>query len=90
MKDKSLTLLDHTAVGDEETADDVIHLAVGLQFSGFKSVMALRGWATTLSQNLSMIICSKILKMVSHELYEGSLGWRTHPCCKRHDYRSAA
>lgn len=50
MKDKSLTLLDHTAVGDEETADDVIHLAAGLQFSGFKSVMALRRWATTLSQ----------------------------------------
>ncbi|KIK44850.1 hypothetical protein CY34DRAFT_45068, partial [Suillus luteus UH-Slu-Lm8-n1] len=39
MKDKSLTLLDHTAVCDEETADEVIHLAVGLQFSGFKSVM---------------------------------------------------
>ncbi|KAG1778866.1 CHAT domain-containing protein [Suillus placidus] len=29
----------HTAVGDEETPDEVIHLAVGLQFSGFKSVV---------------------------------------------------
>ncbi|KAG1895811.1 CHAT domain-containing protein [Suillus fuscotomentosus] len=29
----------HTAVGDEETPDDVIHLAAGLQFSGFKSVI---------------------------------------------------
>ncbi|KAG2067168.1 hypothetical protein BDR04DRAFT_943077, partial [Suillus decipiens] len=28
----------HTAVGDEETPDEVIHLAAGLQFSGFKSV----------------------------------------------------
>ncbi|KAG1717252.1 CHAT domain-containing protein [Suillus lakei] len=29
----------HTAVGDEETPDDVIYLAAGLQFSGFKSVV---------------------------------------------------
>ncbi|KAG1774789.1 CHAT domain-containing protein [Suillus placidus] len=29
----------HTAVGDEETPDEVIHLATGLQFSGFKSVV---------------------------------------------------
>ncbi|KAG2343859.1 TPR-like protein [Suillus weaverae] len=29
----------HTAVGDEETPDEVIHLAAGLQFSGFKSVV---------------------------------------------------
>ncbi|KAG1873810.1 CHAT domain-containing protein [Suillus subluteus] len=29
----------HTAVGDEETPDEVIHLAAGLQFSGFKSVI---------------------------------------------------
>ncbi|KAG1717664.1 uncharacterized protein EDB91DRAFT_1189727, partial [Suillus paluster] len=27
------------AVGDEETPDEVIHLAAGLQFSGFKSVI---------------------------------------------------
>ncbi|KIK37191.1 hypothetical protein CY34DRAFT_810585 [Suillus luteus UH-Slu-Lm8-n1] len=30
----------HTAVGDKETPDEVIHLAAGLQFSGFKSVVA--------------------------------------------------
>ncbi|KAG1733304.1 CHAT domain-containing protein, partial [Suillus lakei] len=30
----------HTAVGDEETPDEVIHLAAGLQFSGFKSVIS--------------------------------------------------
>ncbi|KAG1761799.1 CHAT domain-containing protein [Suillus occidentalis] len=30
----------HTAVGDEETPDEVIHLTVGLQFSGFKSVVS--------------------------------------------------
>ncbi|KAG2339505.1 hypothetical protein BDR05DRAFT_951137 [Suillus weaverae] len=29
----------HTAVGDEKTPDEVIHLAAGLQFSGFKSVV---------------------------------------------------
>ncbi|KAG1790427.1 CHAT domain-containing protein [Suillus plorans] len=29
----------HTAVGDEETLDEVIHLAAGIQFSGFKSVV---------------------------------------------------
>ncbi|KAG0698316.1 CHAT domain-containing protein [Suillus ampliporus] len=29
----------HTAVGDEETPDEVIHLAAALQFSGFKSVI---------------------------------------------------
>ncbi|KAG1857708.1 hypothetical protein DFJ58DRAFT_745006 [Suillus subalutaceus] len=29
----------HTAVGDEETPEEVIHLAAGLQFSGFKSVV---------------------------------------------------
>jgi CHAT domain-containing protein len=29
----------HTAIGDEETPDKVIHLAAGLQFSGFKSIV---------------------------------------------------
>ncbi|KAG1877490.1 CHAT domain-containing protein [Suillus subluteus] len=29
----------HTAIGDEETPDEAIHLAAGLQFSGFKSVI---------------------------------------------------
>ncbi|KAG2359464.1 CHAT domain-containing protein, partial [Suillus spraguei] len=29
----------HTAVGDKETPGEVIHLAAGLQFSGFKSVI---------------------------------------------------
>ncbi|KAG1862742.1 CHAT domain-containing protein [Suillus subalutaceus] len=29
----------HTAVGDVKTPDEVIHLAAGLQFSGFKSVI---------------------------------------------------
>ncbi|KAG1747023.1 CHAT domain-containing protein, partial [Suillus occidentalis] len=29
----------HTAVGDKETPDEVIHLAAGIQFSGFKSVV---------------------------------------------------
>jgi CHAT domain-containing protein/tetratricopeptide (TPR) repeat protein len=29
----------HTAVGDQEMPDEVVHLAAGLQFSGFKSVV---------------------------------------------------
>ncbi|KAG1720183.1 CHAT domain-containing protein [Suillus occidentalis] len=29
----------HTAVGDKEMPDEVVHLAAGLQFSGFKSVV---------------------------------------------------
>ncbi|KAG2136723.1 CHAT domain-containing protein [Suillus clintonianus] len=29
----------HTAAGDDETPDEVIHLAAGIQFSGFKSVV---------------------------------------------------
>ncbi|KAG1816856.1 uncharacterized protein BJ212DRAFT_1228845, partial [Suillus subaureus] len=29
----------HTPIGDEETSNEVIHLAAGLQFSGFKSVV---------------------------------------------------
>ncbi|KAG1841918.1 CHAT domain-containing protein [Suillus subalutaceus] len=36
----------HTAVGDEETPDEVIHLAAGLQFSGFKSVIGTL-WGVT-------------------------------------------
>ncbi|KAG0691457.1 CHAT domain-containing protein [Suillus ampliporus] len=40
----------HTAVGDEKTPDEVIHLAAGLQFSGFKSVIGTLWWSTTMSQ----------------------------------------
>ncbi|KAG1845744.1 hypothetical protein C8R48DRAFT_733675 [Suillus tomentosus] len=29
----------HTAVGDEETPDEMIHLAAGIRFPGFKSVV---------------------------------------------------
>ncbi|KAG1752556.1 CHAT domain-containing protein [Suillus paluster] len=35
----------HTAVGDEETPDEVIHFAAGLQYSGFKSVIIDTLWA---------------------------------------------
>ncbi|KAI6037697.1 CHAT domain-containing protein [Pisolithus marmoratus] len=34
----------HTAVGDEHTPDEVIHLAAGMQFSGFRSVIGTM-WA---------------------------------------------
>ncbi|KAF9219471.1 hypothetical protein BS17DRAFT_760983 [Gyrodon lividus] len=34
----------HTAVGDENTPDEVIHLAAGMQFSGFRSVIGTM-WA---------------------------------------------
>ncbi|KAG2040976.1 CHAT domain-containing protein [Suillus americanus] len=54
----------HTAVGDEETPDEVIHLAAGLQFSKFKTSLARCGKSTILSQNMSLKlstnICSKI------------------------------
>ncbi|KAG1850952.1 hypothetical protein C8R48DRAFT_582120, partial [Suillus tomentosus] len=29
----------HTTIGDEETPDEVVYFAAGLQFSGFKSVV---------------------------------------------------
>jgi CHAT domain-containing protein len=31
----------HTAIGDEETPNKVIHFTVGLQFSGFKSIIGM-------------------------------------------------
>ncbi|KAG2350910.1 hypothetical protein BDR05DRAFT_869882, partial [Suillus weaverae] len=31
----------HTASGDQETPDEVVHLAAGLQSSGFKSVIGM-------------------------------------------------
>ena len=34
----------HTAVGDAKTPDEVIHLAAGMQFAGFKSVIGTM-WA---------------------------------------------
>ncbi|KAH7903609.1 CHAT domain-containing protein, partial [Hygrophoropsis aurantiaca] len=34
----------HTAAGDKETPDEIIHLAAGMQFSGFKSVIGTM-WA---------------------------------------------
>ncbi|KAH7909698.1 CHAT domain-containing protein [Hygrophoropsis aurantiaca] len=34
----------HTAVGDQQTPDEVIHLAAGMQFSGFQSVIGTM-WA---------------------------------------------
>ncbi|KAG2118410.1 CHAT domain-containing protein [Suillus clintonianus] len=43
----------HTAVGDEETPDEAIHLAAGLQFLGFKSVVGTLWGSMTLSQNTS-------------------------------------
>ncbi|KAG1758648.1 CHAT domain-containing protein [Suillus occidentalis] len=59
----------HTAVGDKETPDEVIHLAAGLQFSGFKSVVARCGRSMMLSQNtllkLSTNICSIRRRKVS-------------------------
>jgi len=56
MRDEHLTLLDiiekhlshaefafscHTAIGDEEMPDEMIHLAAGIRFSGFKSVVGI-------------------------------------------------
>jgi len=58
----------HTAVGDETTPDEVIHLAAGLQFSGFKSVIGTLWWSTTLLPNTSSRLStrrfSRIWRMV--------------------------
>jgi CHAT domain-containing protein len=55
----------HTAVGDEETPDEVIHLAADLSFSGIKGIVGKLRRSMTLSQTmlsrLSTRTCSRIL-----------------------------
>ncbi|KAG2362522.1 hypothetical protein BDR07DRAFT_1406807 [Suillus spraguei] len=46
----------HTAVGDEEIPDEVIHLTAKLQFSGFKSVIS----TPSMSQNMTSKLSTRI------------------------------
>ncbi|KAG1718890.1 CHAT domain-containing protein [Suillus paluster] len=53
----------HTAVGDEETPDEVIHLAAGLQFSGFKSVIGTL-WA------VDDAVAKHVVEAFYHKMFE--------------------
>ncbi|KAG2119629.1 uncharacterized protein F5147DRAFT_564596, partial [Suillus discolor] len=68
----------HTAVGDERTLDEVIHLAADLQFSGFKNVIGtLEGRRCCHKNAVSMRKCSRIWRTVLWTvlgLSEGILG----------------
>ncbi|KIK32724.1 hypothetical protein CY34DRAFT_131309 [Suillus luteus UH-Slu-Lm8-n1] len=50
----------HTAVGDKETPDEIIHLAAGLQFSEFMSSLERCGRSTMLLQNTSSKLSTNI------------------------------
>ncbi|KAH7909374.1 TPR-like protein [Hygrophoropsis aurantiaca] len=48
----------HTAVGDKKTPDEIIHLAAGMQFSGFKSVIGtILEWNAFLAESPTLDIC---------------------------------
>ncbi|KAG0692574.1 hypothetical protein DFH29DRAFT_1008421 [Suillus ampliporus] len=57
----------HTVVGDEETPDEVIHLAAGLQFSGFKSVIGTL-WVG-LEEEGGIMDCTKAASALNHATY---------------------
>ncbi|KAG1740433.1 uncharacterized protein EDB91DRAFT_1132431 [Suillus paluster] len=56
----------HTAVGDEKMPDEVIHLAAGLQFSGFKSIIGTL-WVVDddVAKRVIEAICSRIWRRVT-------------------------
>ncbi|KAG2105823.1 CHAT domain-containing protein [Suillus discolor] len=54
----------HTAAGDKETPDEVIHLAAGLQFSGFKSVIGTL-WA------VDDAVAKHVVKAFYEHMFEG-------------------
>ncbi|KAG2122785.1 CHAT domain-containing protein [Suillus clintonianus] len=58
----------HTAVGDEETPDEAIHLAAGLQFSGFKSVV---GTLWGVSDALAKHVVEAFYKKMFEDLEDG-------------------
>ncbi|KAG2146332.1 CHAT domain-containing protein [Suillus clintonianus] len=58
----------HTAVGDEDTPDEAIHLAAGLQFSGFKSVV---GTLWGVSDALAKHIVEAFYKKMFEDLEDG-------------------
>ncbi|KAG2142413.1 hypothetical protein DEU56DRAFT_911109 [Suillus clintonianus] len=56
----------HTAVGDEDTLDEVIHLAAGLQFFGFKSVI-VEAFYDNISKDLKggLMNCTKAVSALN-------------------------
>ncbi|KAG1741453.1 uncharacterized protein EDB91DRAFT_1052580, partial [Suillus paluster] len=59
----------HTAVGDEETPDEVIHLAAGLQFSGFKSVIGTLVVDDAVAQHVVEAFYEKMFKDSNEDVY---------------------
>ncbi|KAG1816835.1 CHAT domain-containing protein [Suillus subaureus] len=60
----------HTAVGDEETPDEVIHLAAGLQFSGFKSVV---GTLWEVDDSVAKHVVEAFYKYMFKDLKDGAV-----------------
>jgi tetratricopeptide (TPR) repeat protein len=60
----------HTAVGDEETPDEAIHLAAGLQFSGFKSVI---GTLWTVNDALAKYVVEAFYEKMFGDLEDGGV-----------------
>ncbi|KAG1827896.1 CHAT domain-containing protein [Suillus variegatus] len=60
----------HTAVGDEETPNEVIHLAAGLQFSGFKSVI---GTLWQVDDSVAQHIVKAFYESMFQDLKDGSV-----------------
>jgi CHAT domain-containing protein len=58
----------HTAVGDKETPDEVIHLAAGLQFAGFKSVV---GTLWEVDDSVAKHVVEAFYKYMFHPKEEG-------------------
>jgi CHAT domain-containing protein/tetratricopeptide (TPR) repeat protein len=58
----------HTAVGDKETPDEVIHLAAGIQFSGFKSVV---GTLWEVDDSVAKHVVEAFYKYMFHPMEEG-------------------
>ncbi|KAG1861181.1 CHAT domain-containing protein [Suillus subalutaceus] len=60
----------HTAVGDKKTPDEVIHLAAGLQFSGFKSVI---GTLWVVDDAVAKHVVEAFYKNLFKDLEEGDI-----------------
>ncbi|KAG1755431.1 CHAT domain-containing protein [Suillus lakei] len=60
----------HTAVGDEKTPDEVIHLAAGLQSSGFKSVI---GTLWGVSDALAKYVVEAFYEKIFEDLEDGGI-----------------
>ncbi|KAG2125776.1 CHAT domain-containing protein [Suillus clintonianus] len=65
----------HTAAGDEKTPDEVIHLAAGLHFSGFKSVIGTL-WA------VDDAVAKHVVEAFYEKMFEGSKDGGIMDCTK--------